>query len=107
MASNNKKIFFTNPLRLKPPDVVGDKTGWRLAIINIGSPCCGMNAAVRYLLTPIFSVFAQILNRSFVRNCIYSGNQPYGIHNGIDGLINDEVRPIEWSDVTGWVVEVK
>jgi len=75
--------------RLKPPDVVGDKTGWRLAIINIGSPCCGMNAAVR----------------SFVRNCIYSGNQPYGIHNGIDGLINDEVRPIAWSDVTGWVVE--
>ena len=46
------------------------------------------------------------LIRSFVRNCIFSGNQPYGIHNGIDGLINDEVRPIEWSDVTGWVVEV-
>ena len=45
--------------------------------------------------------------RSFVRNCIYSGNKPYGIHNGIDGLINDEVRPIQWSDVTGWVVEVK
>ena len=44
--------------------------------------------------------------RSFVRNCIYSGNKPYGIHNGIDGLINDEVRPIQWSDVTGWVVEV-
>ena len=41
-----------------------------------------------------------------MRNCIYSGNKPYGIHNGIDGLINDEVRPIQWSDVTGWVVEV-
>ena len=41
-----------------------------------------------------------------MRNCIFSGNKPYGIHNGIDGLINDEVRPIEWSDVTGWVVEV-
>jgi len=75
--------------RLKPPAVVGDKTGWRLAVINIGSPCCGMNAAVR----------------SFARNCIYSGNQPFGIHNGIDGLINGEVRPIEWADVAGWIVE--
>jgi len=75
--------------RLKPPPVVGEKKGWRLAVINVGSPCCGMNAAVR----------------SFARNCIYSGNQPFGIHNGIDGLVNGEVRPIEWSDVTGWVVE--
>ena len=46
------------------------------------------------------------LQRSFVRNCIFSGNQPYGIHNGVDGLINDEIKPIEWSQVTGWVVEV-
>jgi len=75
--------------RLKPPPVVGEQKGWRLAVINIGSPCCGMNAAVR----------------SFARNCIYSGNQPFGIHNGIDGLINGEVKPIEWSDVAGWTVE--
>jgi len=75
--------------RLKPPTVVGEKKGWRLAVMNIGSPCCGMNAAVR----------------SFARNCIYAGNQPLGIHNGIDGLVNGEVRPIEWSDVAGWIVE--
>ena len=43
--------------------------------------------------------------RSFTRNCIYSGNNPYGIHNGIDGLIAGEVKPIAWSDVTGWVCE--
>jgi len=75
--------------RLKPPNVTGEKKGYRLAVINIGSPCCGMNAAVR----------------SFARNCIYSGNQPLGIHNGIDGLINGEVKPIEWADVAGWIVE--
>merc|ERR1740128_1041050 len=75
--------------RLKPPAVTGEKTGWRLAIINIGSPCCGMNAAVR----------------SFARNCIVAGNQPFGIHNGIDGLVNGEVRPIEWGHVAGWIVE--
>ena len=45
-------------------------------------------------------------SRSFTRNCIFSGNNPIGIHNGIDGLLNDEVKPIEWSDVTGWIAEV-
>jgi len=74
--------------RLKPPLQI-DCTGWNLAVMHIGAPCCGMNAAVR----------------SFTRNCIYSGNNPYGIHNGIDGLIAGEVKPIAWSDVTGWVCE--
>ena len=36
---------------------------------------------------------------------LYSGNNPIGIHNGIDGLMNGEVAPISWSDVTGWVSE--
>ena len=27
------------------------------------------------------------------------------IHNGVDGLMNGEVKPISWSDVTGWVAE--
>jgi len=75
--------------RLKPPALTGNETGWRLAIINVGAPCCGMNAAAR----------------SFVRNCIHSGAEPYGVHNGIDGLIKGEVAPLSWSSVTGWVVE--
>lgn len=75
--------------RLKPPkDVVSDG-GYRLAIICVGAPCCGMNAAVR----------------SFVRNCISSGNTPFGISNGLEGLANGEVGPIEWSKVAGWCVE--
>ena len=28
-----------------------------------------------------------------------------GIHNGVDGLMAGEVKPIGWSDVTGWVAE--
>ena len=74
--------------RLKPP-AVKDVTGWNLAVMHIGAPCCGMNAAVR----------------SFVRNCIYSGNNPIGIENGLDGLMAGEVKPLQWSDVTGWVSE--
>eukprot|EP00092_Neocalanus_flemingeri_P021987 GFUD01023845.1.p1 GENE.GFUD01023845.1~~GFUD01023845.1.p1 ORF type:complete len:801 (+),score=260.29 GFUD01023845.1:62-2464(+) len=74
--------------RLKPP-LHTEKPGWNLAVMHIGAPCCGMNAAVR----------------SFTRNCIYSGNNPVGIHNGVDGLLSGEVKPISWSDVTGWVAE--
>jgi len=74
--------------RLKPP-LQTDRTGWNLAVMHVGAPCCGMNAAVR----------------SFTRNCIYSGNNPMAIHNGVDGLMNGEVKPISWSDVTGWVAE--
>merc|ERR1719215_2591210 len=59
--------------------------GWNLAVVHCGAPCCGMNAAVR----------------SFARNCIFSGNNPIGIHNGFEGLINGEIKPINWSDVTG------
>jgi len=38
-------------------------------------------------------------------NCLISGNNPFGIHNGIDGLLNSEVAPLSWSSVTGWVSE--
>merc|ERR550517_2238635 len=62
--------------RVRPPAEKGEKTGWNLAVMHIGAPCCGMNAAVR----------------SFTRNCIYSGNNPIGIHNGVDGLIKGEVN---------------
>ena len=76
--------------RLKPPEkTLKEVTGWNLAVMHIGAPCCGMNAAVR----------------SFTRNCIYSGNVPLGIHNGVDGLMAGEVEQLQWADVTGWVSE--
>ena len=62
-------------------------SSYNLAIMCVGSPCCGMNAAVR----------------SFVRNSIMSGHTPFGISNGFDGLIAGEINEIGWSDVTGWV----
>ncbi|KAK5640541.1 hypothetical protein RI129_011352 [Pyrocoelia pectoralis] len=78
--------------RLKPPkssfNDFGDlKEGYVLAVMHIGAPACGMNAAVR----------------SFVRNAIYRGDMVLGIHDGVEGLINGNVKPMGWSDVTGWV----
>lgn len=46
--------------------------------MHIGAPACGMNAAVR----------------SFVRNCIYRGDTVYGVHDGIDGLVEGNVSEI-------------
>jgi len=78
--------------RLKPPKSAFDESGkglegYTLAVMHIGAPACGMNAAVR----------------SFVRNCIYRGDTVYGIHDGVEGLIAGNVQVMKWSDVTGWV----
>ncbi|CAL8138130.1 unnamed protein product [Orchesella dallaii] len=78
--------------RLKPPKSAFDADGhgvggYTLAVVHIGAPACGMNAAVR----------------SFVRNCIYRGDTVMGVHDGIQGLIEGQIEEIKWSDVTGWI----
>ncbi|KAH8269454.1 hypothetical protein KR018_003383, partial [Drosophila ironensis] len=78
--------------RLKPPKECFDAQGkgiegYRLAVMHIGAPACGMNAAVR----------------SFVRNAIYRGDVVFGINDGVEGLIAGNVRELGWSDVSGWV----
>ncbi|XP_076228725.1 ATP-dependent 6-phosphofructokinase isoform X2 [Nomia melanderi] len=62
---------------------------YTLAVMHIGSPSCGMNAAVR----------------SFVRNCIYRGDKVYGICDGILGLMAGKFKPMDWPSVTGWVAQ--
>ncbi|KAK1126595.1 hypothetical protein K0M31_004224 [Melipona bicolor] len=60
-----------------------------LAVMHIGSPSCGMNAAVR----------------SFVRNCIYRGDKVYGICDGVLGIIAGKFKLMDWPSVTGWVAQ--
>lgn len=57
--------------------------------MHVGSPSCGMNAAVR----------------SFVRNCIYRGDKVYGVCDGVMGLEAGKVKLLDWSSVTGWVAQ--
>ncbi|XP_074028155.1 ATP-dependent 6-phosphofructokinase isoform X1 [Leptinotarsa decemlineata] len=85
--------------RLKPPkdafddrghgkkDILWQSEGYTFAVMHIGAPACGMNAAVR----------------SFVRNSIFRGDSVLGIHDGIEGLIAGNIKNMGWSDVTGWV----
>ncbi|XP_014473680.1 PREDICTED: ATP-dependent 6-phosphofructokinase isoform X3 [Dinoponera quadriceps] len=65
------------------------KDHYTLAVMHIGSPSCGMNAAVR----------------SFVRNCIYRGDKVYGICDGVMGLIDGRLKLMDWPSVTGWVAQ--
>ncbi|XP_061708838.1 ATP-dependent 6-phosphofructokinase isoform X2 [Cydia pomonella] len=80
--------------RLKPPKEAFDAAGkpaegYTLAVMHVGAPACGMNAAVR----------------SFVRNCIYRGDTVLGIHDGVEGFISGNIVKMDWSDVTGWVAQ--
>ncbi len=71
----------------KPKNVGKMKGGRNMAVMNIGAPCCGVNAAVR----------------SFVRNCIAGGHHCYAIFRGIEGLVAGNIKEMEWGDVNDWV----
>ncbi|CAB1314988.1 unnamed protein product [Coregonus sp. 'balchen'] len=66
-----------------PPKV---KSNINIAIINVGAPCAGMNAAVR----------------AAVRVGIIQGHQMLAVHDGFDGLANGQIEPIIWAQVSGW-----
>lgn len=58
----------------------------KFAVLHVGAPCCGINAAVR----------------SFVRNCILKGHQAVGVQNGFEGFFAGNFVPLNWETVTGW-----
>uniref|UniRef100_UPI003AB0D2FF phosphofructokinase, muscle b isoform X6 n=1 Tax=Centroberyx gerrardi TaxID=166262 RepID=UPI003AB0D2FF len=66
-----------------PPET---KSNINIAIMNVGAPCAGMNAAVR----------------SAVRIGLLQGHQMLAVHDGFDGLAHGMVEPINWSGVAGW-----
>ncbi|KAM9343337.1 ATP-dependent 6-phosphofructokinase, liver type [Pholidichthys leucotaenia] len=62
------------------------KTNFSLAILNVGAPAAGMNAAVR----------------SAVRLGLIHGHKIYGVQDGFQGLANGEVFEMHWHNVAGW-----
>uniref|UniRef100_A0A672N864 ATP-dependent 6-phosphofructokinase n=1 Tax=Sinocyclocheilus grahami TaxID=75366 RepID=A0A672N864_SINGR len=65
------------------PDV---KSNINIAIMNVGAPCAGMNAAVR----------------SAVRIGILQGHSMLAVHDGFDGLAHGTIEPMTWGYVGGW-----
>ncbi|XP_072571413.1 phosphofructokinase, muscle b [Paramormyrops kingsleyae] len=66
-----------------PPEA---KSNINIAILNIGAPCAGMNAAVR----------------AAVRIGITQGHHMLAVHDGFEGLAHGLIEPITWADVGGW-----
>ncbi|XP_014909095.1 ATP-dependent 6-phosphofructokinase, muscle type-like [Poecilia latipinna] len=68
---------------INPPDV---KSNINVAVMNIGAPCAGMNAAVR----------------AAVRMGIIEGHSMFAVYEGFDGLAQGQIEPISWNTVSGW-----
>ncbi|XP_043108127.1 ATP-dependent 6-phosphofructokinase, liver type-like [Puntigrus tetrazona] len=62
------------------------KSNHSMAILNVGAPAAGMNAAVR----------------SAVRVGLAQGHRVYTVHDGFEGLAKDAVAEVHWHDVAGW-----
>uniref|UniRef100_A0A8C3JZX4 Phosphofructokinase domain-containing protein n=1 Tax=Calidris pygmaea TaxID=425635 RepID=A0A8C3JZX4_9CHAR len=64
-----------------------EKSPFSMAILNVGAPAAGMNAAVR----------------SAVRIAICQGHTVYVVSDGFEGLSKGQVREVGWHDVAGWL----
>ncbi|XP_051932998.1 phosphofructokinase, muscle b [Hippocampus zosterae] len=69
---------------IHPPDT---KSNINIAVVNVGAPCAGMNAAVR----------------SVVRTGLLQGHQMLAVHDGFEGLAYGQIEPIGWTGVAGWI----
>ncbi|XP_036425560.1 ATP-dependent 6-phosphofructokinase, liver type [Colossoma macropomum] len=67
----------------KPAQV---KSNFSLAILNVGAPAAGMNAAVR----------------SAVRMGLAAGHRVYTVNDGFEGLANGAISEVSWHSVAGW-----
>ncbi|EPQ09752.1 6-phosphofructokinase type C [Myotis brandtii] len=73
-------------LAIKKPDSQITKSGFNVAVINVGAPAAGMNAAVR----------------SAVRVGISEGHKMFAVYDGFEGFARGQIKEIGWSDVGGW-----
>jgi 6-phosphofructokinase 1 len=77
--------FRTFVRALPHPPIAGSRR-FKFAVLNSGAPSPGMNTA----------------SRAAVRLGIDKGHIMVGVQNGFDGLINGEIRELEWMSVNGW-----
>ncbi|KIK91477.1 hypothetical protein PAXRUDRAFT_830827 [Paxillus rubicundulus Ve08.2h10] len=77
--------FLTTSTLYKEKQLTPDKR-MRVAIMHIGAPAGGMNAATR----------------AAVRYCLKQGHTPLAVHNGFRGLLDDLIHELSWLGVDGW-----
>ncbi len=59
---------------------------YTFAVMTVGAPACGINSAVR----------------SFVRNGIWKGCRILAIQDGFEGLVQGDIKELDWKSVYGW-----
>ncbi|XP_069762262.1 ATP-dependent 6-phosphofructokinase, muscle type-like isoform X3 [Narcine bancroftii] len=67
-------------------EIPSSKSNFTLAVMNVGAPAAGMNAAVR----------------SAVRVGLTQGHKMIVIHDGFEGLANGVIEEFTWPQVSGW-----
>ncbi|KAK2900527.1 hypothetical protein Q8A67_008642 [Cirrhinus molitorella] len=61
-------------------------SSFNVAVLNVGAPAAGMNAAVR----------------SAVRVGITEGHTMFAVSDGFEGFYKGQIKEIKWGDVGGW-----
>ncbi|XP_075994129.1 ATP-dependent 6-phosphofructokinase, platelet type isoform X4 [Genypterus blacodes] len=61
-------------------------SNFNVAVLNVGAPAAGMNAAIR----------------SAVRVGITEGHKMFAVSDGFEGFYKGQIQEIKWSDVGGW-----
>uniref|UniRef100_A0A8C1JA93 ATP-dependent 6-phosphofructokinase n=1 Tax=Cyprinus carpio TaxID=7962 RepID=A0A8C1JA93_CYPCA len=62
------------------------RSSFNVAVLNVGAPAAGMNAAVR----------------SAVRVGITEGHTLFAVNDGFEGFSKGQIKEIKWGDVGGW-----
>uniref|UniRef100_A0A672IXH2 6-phosphofructokinase n=1 Tax=Salarias fasciatus TaxID=181472 RepID=A0A672IXH2_SALFA len=62
------------------------QSNFNVAVLNVGAPAAGMNAAVR----------------SAVRVGISEGHKMFAVSDGFEGFYKGQIKEIKWADVGGW-----
>ncbi|CAJ1079223.1 ATP-dependent 6-phosphofructokinase%2C liver type isoform X2 [Xyrichtys novacula] len=62
------------------------QSNFSVAILNVGAPAAGMNAAAR----------------SAIRLALAHGHKVYAVHDGFQGLAKGDIFEMEWHNVAGW-----
>ncbi|XP_057227138.1 ATP-dependent 6-phosphofructokinase, platelet type isoform X3 [Malurus melanocephalus] len=70
----------------KKPDAELPKTNFNVAVLNVGAPAAGMNAAVR----------------AAVRVGLTEGHKIFAVIDGFEGFSRGKIKEISWGDVGGW-----
>eukprot|EP00062_Callorhinchus_milii_P024494 gi/632984463/ref/XP_007909151.1/ PREDICTED: 6-phosphofructokinase type C isoform X6 [Callorhinchus milii] len=83
---NTYKLLAHKTKDVEPPQDGLDESSFNVAVLNVGAPAAGMNAAVR----------------SAVRIGITEGHRMFAVADGFEGFSKGQIKEIKWGGVGGW-----